>query len=432
MKELSDLTVLVYDHGLGLPVAERLARNVKRCLYFSEWQEGFSTVNKAVIGDGIPTVERCFDIWEVKNEVDLWVFPDLQHSGLQLELESQGKAVWGSRKADQIEMNRELFLKKLEQFGLEVPPFKVCIGITELRECLRHREDCYIKISKFRGSLETKHWRNWRLDENLLDVWAVRFGAVRELVRFIVFAAINTPLEIGGDTYGVDGQWPVLMLHGIEAKDQAYFASVTPREEMPDQIQEIMEAFGPLFKDYRYRNEFSMEVRVLDDKSYFTDITTRLGLPSTGSQLELWKNWTEIVWAGAHGELVEPEPAAQFSAEVILHAKAEDGLWPAVEIPEKLRPWLKLADCCELNGIRSWPREGGDDDCVGWLVAIGNTPQETLDTIKEYAGMLPDGLTADISSLADVIKEIETEEKEGIEFSARHELPEPASVVEDG
>ena len=34
--------------------------------------------------------------WSVKDEVDLWVFPDLQYAGLQLELESQGAAVWGA------------------------------------------------------------------------------------------------------------------------------------------------------------------------------------------------------------------------------------------------------------------------------------------------------------------------------------------------
>jgi hypothetical protein len=430
MSDISSKTCLVFGHGLELPVAERLARDFKRVLYFSEWEEGFSTINKAVIGDGIDNLERCYDFWSVKNEIDLWCFPDIGHSGLQLELEKQGFRVWGSRKADQLETNRQLFLRTLKELGLDVPKFQICNGITELREVLKDKEDCFIKISKYRGSLETKHWRNWRLDENLLDLWAVRFGAVREKIAFLVFDNIDTPLEIGGDTYCIDGQWPDLMLHGIEWKDQAYFASVTPKQEMPEQIQTVLEAFGPLLKNYRYRNEFSMEVRVKGEHFYFIDLTARIGLPSTGSQLELWKNWSEIVWAGANGELVQPEPLGQFSAEVILHAKSDEGLWPTVEIPDDLRQWLKLADCCEIDasGLRAWPREGGDDETVGWLVAIGDTPQQTLDNLKAHISKLPDGLTADCSPIAEILKEIKTEEQHGIPFT-EDAMPKPGSVL---
>ncbi len=429
MKELSDVTALCFDHGLFLPIAERLARDCKRVLYFSEWEEGFSVINKDVIGFGLENIERCRDIWAVKDEVDLWVFPDIQHAGLQLELEAQGKAVWGSRGADRLETNREFFLRTLGEVGLQVPPHTICIGVTQLREALKEKENCYVKISRYRGSLETKHWRSWKLDENLIDLWAVRFGAVREMIRFLVFDAIDTPLEIGADTYCIDGQWPEFGLHGIEAKDEAYFAAVTKRNEMPEQVQAIMEKFGPVLGKEHYRNEFSMEIRVKGDDFYFIDITTRGGLPSTGSQLELWENWSEIVWHGAHGELIQPVPKAKFSAELILQAKSDDHLWASVEIPKELRQWCKLADCCEVNGVHSWPREDNHSDSVGWLVAIGDTPTATLETMKEYVSKLPEGLTADIATLADVIKEIEIEEGKGIEFTDKA-MPEPAEVIE--
>jgi hypothetical protein len=430
VKEVSDTTVLVYGHGLELPVAERLSRDCKRVLHFSEWQEGFSTINKAIIGDGIEGVERCHDIWDVLDDVDVWVFPDIGHSGLQLHLESLGKPVWGSRRADQLETDREYFLETLESLGLDVPKFEVVVGITALRKSLKSKEDYYIKISKYRGSLETKHWRSWDLDENLLDLWAVRFGAAREMIPFLVFAAINTPLEIGGDTYNVRGQWPSLMLNGVEWKDQAYFACVTNREEMPEQVQVVNDAFSPLLKQYRYANEWSTEIRVLGDKFFFIDPTTRLGLPSTGSQLELWSNFSEIVCAGANGELIDPEPLGQYSAEIILSTKGNENLWTTIEIPKELKQWVKLADCCEVDGVRSFPREGGDDEHVGWLVSIGDTPHETIDRMKENISLLPQGLSADISPLADILKEIETAEDKGITFS-EEPLPEPETVLSD-
>lgn len=425
MKPISEVCALVFGHGLELPIAERLARDCKRVLWFSEWQEGFSTVNKWVIGYGLENLQRCNDIWQVKNEVDLFVFPDIQHSGLQLELESQGFPVWGSRRGDSLETDREKFLDTLKRVGLEVPPHQVCVGITELRKHLKERENAYVKISKFRGSLETHHWRSWRLDENWLDLIAVRFGAVRDLVRFLVFDNIEADVEIGCDTFCVDGVWPELALHGVECKDSGYLSAVTPRGELPEIAQQVLEAFGPELAKYRYRNEFSIECR----DSFFIDVTCRLGLPSTGSQLELWKNFSEIVWHGAHGELVQPKPLGQHSAELIVKAKSDDALWATVEIPEELKQWLKLADCCEVDGIRSWPREGADDQSVGWLVAIGDTPQDVLETIKGYVEMLPEGLSCDLAPLADVIKQIEAEEEEGIEFTKR-EMPEAAQVVE--
>jgi hypothetical protein len=429
MKSTKDVTALVYDNGLFCSLAERLTRDYKRVLYFSPWEKGFSLVNDACIGDGIPGVERVSDIWAVKDEVDLWVFPDIQHRGLQLELESQGHRVWGARAGDELELNRELFLDTLKELGLDVPSYEVTRGITALREHLREKENCYIKISKFRGSLETSHWRSWKLDENLLDVWAVRFGGVRELIKFLVFDAIDTPLEIGGDTYCIDGRWPAQMLHGIEAKDKGYFGAVTSTEQMPEQIKVVMDAFKPVLAKYRYRNFWSMEVRVLDDKGYFIDPTCRGGLPSSASQMELWSNLGEIIWAGANGELVEPEPSAKFSAEVLLKVKGEKGAWRKCEIPNELRRWVKLTGHCEVDGVAWFPPDESGDDACGWLVAKGPTPGVTLMAIKDVIEVLPEGLTADAAPLADVINAIEEGEEQGIEFS-KSPLPEAGAVLE--
>ncbi len=430
MKPAKDLTALVVDNGLFCSLAERLSREYKRVLYFTAWEKGFSTVNDATVGDGVPGFERCKDIWEVKDEVDLWIFPDIQHSGLQLELESQGKAVWGARGGDELELNRELFLSTLKDTGLDVPKFTVIRGITALHKHLHDQEDKFVKISRYRGSLETFHWRSWALDENFLDLLAVRFGAVRELIKFLVFDAIDTPLEIGGDTYGVDGRWPSLMLHGIEAKDKGYLGAVTDTEKMPNEIKAVLDAFKPVLSKHRYRNFWSMEVRVTDDSAFFIDPTCRFGLPSSASQMELWGNLGEIIWAGANGEMVDPEPTAKFSAEVLLKVRADrGGNWRKCEIPQELRQWLKFSGHCEVDGLAWFAPEDDNDGACGWLVATGDSPKEVLETIKGYIEKLPDGLSADPAPLAEVINSIDQGEDAGIEF-AQEPVPEPGAVLE--
>lgn len=429
MKELSEITACVIGHGLDIPIAQRLSRDVKRVLYFSEWAEGFSKIEKSVVGDGIPGIERVMDIWPVKDAVDLWVFPDLSYGGLQQELESQGYPVWGARSGEKLELNREYFLRTLRELGLDVPPVTVCVGITKLREHLRDRENVYVKISLFRGSMETTHFRNWKLDEGLIDLWAVKFGGVRQKVRFLVCDAIDGAREPGCDTYNIDGQWPETVLHGVEYKDKAYFSAVTPFLEMPEQLRGVMARFEDVLERARYRCQWSMEVRVKDDKAHFIDPTTRLGLPSTASQIEVWENYSEIIWHGAHGEMVQPIAAAQFSAELVLKCSSLPRSWSTVEVPQELKQWVKLNGHCQVDGVDCFPPGDDDDKCCGWLVAIGDTPKETLDKLKSYVEQLPDGLSADIAPLAGVFDEIDEGESEGIGFTEKP-MPEPAQVIE--
>lgn len=427
--DLSSKTALVVDHGLFLPLAHRLAESFGRVLYHTPWEEGFSKIYRACIGDGYSDLERCSNIWMVKDEVDLFVFPDIGMTGEQLELEKQGKRVWGSRTASNLELDRQLFLDTLKEVGLEVADHVVIRGIDKLRAFLERQPDSefYIKISFYRGMQETTHWRSWDEDNGLLDLWSVKWGPLKDFVDFLVFDPIETPLEIGGDAYCVDGHWPSKMLHGIEWKDEGYFGAVTDFDQMPEQVKQVMKAFTLKLSDARYRNQISFEIRVLGDKFYYIDPTHRGGLPSTASQLRAWKNFPEIVWHGANGELIDPDPACGFTAECSLTLKGDPSQWTKTIVPTELKPWMNLAGCCEVNDMACFP-----PDCehtIGWLGAIGDTPQETLDRIKEYSEMLPSGVSANVECLANIIKEIETEEKKGIEFT-NDKMPEPAEVIE--
>ena len=425
MKPISDVTALIVDHGLFLPLALKLAKTYKRVLYYTPWEKDYPLLNDCIIGDGFENVERCNDFWKIKSEIDLFIFPDIQHSGLQLELESQDFPVWGSRNGDSLEINRQKFHKILGLIGLEVPEHTEIHGLDALREHLKDKTDKYIKMSKFRGSFESHHWRSMDEDSGMLDVWAVRFGPAQNVVRFIVCEPIDTPLEIGGDTYCVDGKWPSLMLHGDEKKDKGYIGTVTKREDMPEQIQDVLTAFEPVMKECRYRNQFSMELR---DK-VFIDPCCRGGLPSTGAQMQMWKNLPEIIWAGARGELVEPEPADQVVAECVLTMKSEKQAWGKTVIPDELEDDCKLGSCCKIDGAICFPPDDSHGEEIGWLVATGATIEDVADAMKEKVKLLPDGVSAATDSLYDLVKSIREGEKEGIEFGKKP-IPAPEVVLE--
>lgn len=427
--DLSTKTALVWDHGCFLPLARRLAQGFGRVLYHRPWAKSYPLLNEGIIGDGFGDLEHCLDPWLVKDEVDCFVFPDIYHRGEQKELREQGYPVWGAADGMLLEINRQYFLEQLATLNLDVPAYRKVIGLTALADYLKEREDIYIKCSFWRGSWETTHWRSWAQDGHKLDVWAVRFGGAKEHIHFLCFDQIDTQLEIGGDTYCVDGKWPSLMLHGIERKDQAYFSAVTLFDEMPQELTDIMASFGPLLNQVKYRCQWSMEVRVAESGNFFIDATTRGGLPSTASQLLLWDNFPEIIWGGANGVLIQPDPSAKFSAECMVKAKSDHAAWDTIVVPDELKPHLMLADCCEIDGQIWFPPDNEEPtDDIGWLCAIGDTPTEVARKMNELADALPDGAEACVEALADVIREIEAEEEKGIPFTDQ-KMPKPEIVL---
>jgi len=433
MKEISEVTACIVDHSLNVGLAIELAsrKAFKRVLYHNAaWIEAFPKLNKGCIGDGYDDVEVTDDYWAMKGEIDLFIFPDLYHAGEQLELEAQDFLVWGSRNGDKTEMYRQDFLKKLAQVGLEVPPHKIITGLTALREHLLDREDKYIKIDKWRGTIETTHWRSWAMDESLLDWWAVLFGPLKEMIDFIVCDAIETELEIGCDTFCIDGKYPDLMVEGVEYKDQCYFGTVKKRPEIPEQLNAVLEAFSDELARVHYRNLISSEVRIKDDHFFFTDPTRRFPCPAGNSQLKLYRNLPEIIYHGAAGELVQPEMNGQFGAECVLVAKGPKKLWSEIQFPAELMDSVICAGSCYVGGKVCTPPDDSEDDGVGWLVNIGVSAKGTIEGILEKAKELPDGVTANTDDLVQVLKEIETAESEGVPFTD-DPMPTPAEIVSD-
>lgn len=426
--DLSGKTALVRDGGSFIGVARRLAKDFGRVYYAPDHRQNNPDFNECIIGDGCGEIVHCSDMWLVKDQVDVFIFPDIGYMGEQLELRSQGFPVWGAGKSMRLETNREFFLHKLKDLGLDVPPHEIVVGVDGLRSFLKEREDIWIKLSKFRKSWETYHWRSWKEDSHMLDVWAVRFGGAKNLMRFICCYKIETTLEIGGDTINVLGRWPDVMLHGLEAKDEAYLSVVTKRSEMPKELTDIMQAFTPFMQSSGAATQWSMEVRVAEDGNFFTDATLRGGLPSTASLMKA-KNVSQIFYHGAHGDLVEPEYGFKFSAECMVKIKGCDGAWSTVVLEPELRDAIMMADCCEIDEQEWFPADDKAVEEIGWLRSTGDTPTEVAKEMNRLADLLPDGADASVEALASIIREIEQEAEAGIKFTDQ-KMPLPEVVLD--
>jgi len=425
MSEVSSKTVLCIDHGMFLAVACKLAESFKRVLYYTPFEKGFPILNDCIQGDGFDNVERVDDIWEHMDEIDLAVFPDLQHSGLQLHLESLGKRVWGSREGDDLELRRSFLKKTQEKLGLAVPEYQSVRGIANLRSYLKEHTDQFVKISKYRGVMETWHHLNYEQSQPMLDHLAVMFGPLQDEVPFLVEGPIKTDLEVGYDGWSIDGEWPDIGLHGVEAKDKALIASVQEYSEMPEELIDINEALSPVLKGYRYRNFLSTEIRVTEDKAFMIDITTRAPSPGIEIHMEIWKNLAEIIWHGAGGEMVGPIPTANFGVECMIDHTGSEERWRLLQIPAKAEPWVKLYSACKHNDLHCIPPFPHSNDTIGAVVGIGDTVEEAIEHLKSTVELLHDQpVMVHTDALVDTLREIHSAEEQGIEFS-KEKVPEP-------
>lgn len=430
MSDTSDKVCCVVDHGLFMELALRLSRDFKKVYYYTPWEKGFPLVNDCVVGDGFGDIVRIDGFWDLLDEINCFVFPDIQHGCLQRHLALHGKSVWGSRHGDSLELKRAHFKEVLEAFNLPVGPWKSIIGLPDLRDYLRENENKFVKISKYRGCMESWHHINYELSEPTLDHLAVVFGLTQDAIPFIVEDPIETDIEVGYDGYCVDGEFPQIGLQGYETKDRGLIASVQHYADIPDEVTSVNKALSPILGDFNYRNFFSTEIRVKDGKSYFIDPCCRCPSPCIEIQMELWENLGEIIFNGGLGKLVDPVPKAKFGAVAMIDHKKDCKEWRTLEIPDAIRQWVKLYFACKHNGLYGIPPFPHSCDTIGAVIGIGNTIQEAIDHLKSNADQLDsDYLDVHTDALYEGLQSIQEAEKKGIEFTDQP-VPKPETVLQ--
>lgn len=414
---LKSKTVLVCCQGLFVSLAERLARDFGKVYLHVPFAGSFPTMNHGMIGFGLPGVELVEDIFGPHfQDCDLFVFPDLYNAALQIQLESMGKRVWGARNAEEMEIYREVCKEKMEELGLPVQPWKIVKGVTALREHLKANSDQRVKIDRWRGVTETFFAPNYETVEIKIDQIQNTLGAFKELLEFIVEDDLPDRVEVGIDTYCIDGDYPETTLFGIENKDCGYVGQMMKWKEIPEPLRRWNEAFAPLFAQYGCRGSISNEVRVGKDKEpYMIDATIRAPSPPSELWQELFTNLSEIIWQGADGILVEPIPAGKWGVEIILKSQWAEDHWQPVAYPEKYANQIKLYNPVVIDGHRYVVPQNEEMVEIGAVVGWGETLEAAIEHAKKAGESIEAyGLKFEIGGCESVQKQIEELEAIGL------------------
>lgn len=394
MSDYKDKTILVVVHGLFSWVAERFARDFGKVLLYIPWNSySFPTSNIGICGTGLPNVTKVDSIFgpHLAN-VDLIYFGDIYFADEQVYLENQGYRVWGGRNGEEMELYRATCKEIMEGLGLPVNPWKQLKGMDALREHLKTNENQHVKIDKWRGTFETFKAESYELAEPKLNQIEHEMGAYSRVAEFIAENDLPNCSEVGTDLYCIDGQLPSASLVGIETKDVGFCGEFIEWSKLPEPVRRWNEAMAPVFAQYGYRGWLSNEIRIGEDLvPYMIDATTRQPSPPGELVSEFYLNYTDIVWNGAEGIMVDPIPAAKFGMEVIIKSDWASENWQPIEYDEKYANQIKLFNSAVIEGKRYIVPQDEKMAEIGAVVGWGDTLdeaqahlQEAADSIKGY------------------------------------------------
>lgn len=170
--------------GNYVPLALELSKYFSKTGYFSFQQSPFPKLSLSKIGTGYPQLEKVNDLWSSINDYDIFFFPDIYLSDIANQLRKMGKMVWGASDSEHIEIDRQLFKTLLERVGLPSAPTQFITGTKELRSFLKQKRsnDSYVKISAWRGEMETFGHKNWNYSEIFVDELEHKLGDRKSVV----------------------------------------------------------------------------------------------------------------------------------------------------------------------------------------------------------------------------------------------------------
>jgi len=394
---LKDKTILIYDNGLFFDFALKLADYYKKVYYYVPWKDAFPSMTKLLVGtewvngkrldtfDGKPfeSVDNYFDYVD---KADICFFPDVGDGDLQEYLLSKGKLVFGSRKGEELELERWDTKQYFKKIGMDVQPVKRVVGVNALREALKGTTNKWVKISKFRHHFETFHHENWDLSQILINKIEWEMGPMSQIAEFLIEDNIDAIVEEGIDAYTVDGKFPNYAFAGVEIKEKSFAGQFRRYSDLSEGIKEVNKQMEPALRGYGYRGFISSEVRTTKDgKHYAIDPCCRLASPPSEIYQEMYKNLGEIIWEGANGRLIDPIPAAKYAVEVLITSDwYNENQHQTIFFPDKYREWIKLRYAMKIDGVYHILSTG--HSCgLGAIIGIGNSFEECKGKVEEIA-----------------------------------------------
>lgn len=427
--DLKKKTICIIDYGQYVYLAEDLAAQYKEVLYYVPTYDWCPMPDKAKIGTGLKGVTRILtdtDFWNLvhaepskEDRVDLFAFFWIGFAGMQRHLTALGYRTYGPMGSDILECDKWLFNETLKKVGLPAANMVKVKGVNALKKHIEAHPDTYVKISYYRGVVET--FAGCFLDE-LIDDISNEIGPFREEMEFIVQDKIESAVEVGYDGWCVDGEYPKNTMFGPEVKDALYLGMIV--EDPPPIAAHVNEKMGPEFKRLGYNGSMHTEIRIEDadysedfkGKPHFIDLTARPGSPPMQTMSVMYSNMGRIIWDCASGVLPKPKPTAKYAGEMLLKSPWHKKYAIKLSFPKELEPWMRIKNHYIQDG-EHWSGPMAQDDILGSITATGNSVDEVCKLLCERACQIKAyQLEYDLHAIEEVKEVVEKMADFGIPF----------------
>jgi hypothetical protein len=411
----SNKNVLVIDNGgLGIVHAERIARDVNHCWYWTFFKDAFPKIENYAIGYGIGNIEKIMHPFEYIDKADLIYFTDIGWGDLVDYLRKQGKIVFGSGlKTQELEDDKFLAKKVQSSLGLPIPYTKRIKGLSNLTAYLNANTDVYVKPYVFRGTRETTRVNSKYIRESLINRLHSRLGPMKDDVVFVCEDAIKHSIIETGFDIVLNGRKAIKpYLFGIESKG-TYLAHYV--NKLPEPISTTLDKVSTYLCDNNYRGAFSDEELVVSkDKSFMLDWTCRWAHPLSAIFTEVWRNYTEVIFKCASGEDATIDIAGEYVGCLPITSEEAIEEWLPLDINGNNATNVKVCYACRTkNGIYSVPGFPVVMKVIAWGKTIDSVKSKLVDIAKEINAH---DIDINTSSILNIDESIHAMERHGIIF----------------
>lgn len=321
-------SVLVVSTNIGLDHALGIARSGYETYYSVVHSRAFPSVVDEIDGYGFSEITKIWD-WGDALEAgcETVVFTDSGFGAIADWMRGKGISVFGGDdRTEKLELDRVYFKKVMESLGIKTPKYDIANGVDELRRIIAEKGMRYVKVSRFRGAVETFLAKNPDMAE--MKIRMSDFGIFGNIATFIAEEPVGDEyIEIGFDAFFNGKEFLGTVFDTIEKKGYGNFTVVRKIEESP--WYDVLMKFEPYLKENGYRGMFCAEGFWNGSEIYVTDITPRYPYVCSYAYPRLIENYGEVVCSVANGEDCEVKTKNKYSAQSSLYTDVMK--WKEVE-----------------------------------------------------------------------------------------------------
>jgi hypothetical protein len=323
---------LVIGTGIEFSHVQALAEKGVEVYYYTDFISTMPTFDDFSTGIGFENIKKVHDPFLHIDKVDIVCNFDVLNGDLFDFLARKGYKVFGGGIATDLELSRKNLKNALKVIGIPTPPYKVVKGYDNIPV------PSVVKLSIFRGSMETFILKNETQKKNLKVKLQLEFGAFLDRMEFIV----EDILDLGKDWVeaGIDaffdwqkGGFIFPLMIGVEYKKGVYIGKVVHSlAEVPKGMQDTIVRLSDLLNKTKYRGMLSTEEFVNPDtgKHYFLDLTVRGAYPLSLGYRYAIENYKDVIFDSA-----TPKYRGKYYVSVPFVVEETKNMFVNIKFPEK-------------------------------------------------------------------------------------------------